>query len=141
MQRVSEWVIVVKRPMGILFSGISWREHATFIDMMMPTLYSANTLGWILIVLTHWHYSPQTDMSLNFDALFWVRADQYLLFLLNAACLAEKQQIPISKGSTDCLEFMYDDDRPLDQVFWNAANHNEMKKKQLCYFFILYVLL
>jgi hypothetical protein len=80
-------------------------------------------------------------MSLNFDALFWVRADQYLLFLLNAACLAEKQQISISKGSTDCLEFMYDDDRPLDQVFWNADNHNEMKKKQLCYFFILYVLL
>jgi hypothetical protein len=80
-------------------------------------------------------------MSLNFDTLFWVRADQYLLFLLNAACLAKKQQIPISKGPTYCLEFMYDDDLPLDQVFWNAANHNEMKKKQLCYFFILYVLL
>ena len=53
MQRVSEWVIVVKRQMGILFSGISWREHATFIDMMMPTVYTANTLGWIFIVLTH----------------------------------------------------------------------------------------
>jgi len=25
----------------------------------------------------------------------WFRANQYLLFLLNAACLAEKQQIPI----------------------------------------------
>jgi hypothetical protein len=46
-------VIVVKRQMGILFSGISWREHATFIDMMMPTVYTANTLGWIFIVLTH----------------------------------------------------------------------------------------
>jgi hypothetical protein len=44
MQRVSEWEIVVKRQMGILFSGISWREHVAFIDMMMPTLYSANTL-------------------------------------------------------------------------------------------------
>ena len=78
-------------------------------------------------------------MSLNFDTL--VRADQYLLFLLNAACLAEKKQIPMSKGPTDCLEFIYDDDLPLEEVFWNAANHNEMKKKQLCYFFILYVLL
>jgi hypothetical protein len=141
MQRVSEWVIVVKRQMGILFSGISWREHVTFIDMMMPTLYSANTIGWIFIVLIHWHYSPRTDMSLNFVTLFWVRADYSLLFLLNVACLAEKQQIPISKGSTDCLEFMYDDDLPLDQVFWNAANHNEMNKKQLCYFSIIYVLL
>ena len=37
--RVSEWVIVVKLQIGILFSGISWREHVTFIDMMMSTLY------------------------------------------------------------------------------------------------------
>jgi hypothetical protein len=29
------------------------------------------------------------------DTLFWFRANQSLLFLLNAACLAEKQQIPI----------------------------------------------
>ena len=29
------------------------------------------------------------------DTLSWLRANQYLLFLLNAACLAEKQQIPI----------------------------------------------
>jgi hypothetical protein len=27
--------------------------------------------------------------------LFWFQANQYLLFLLNAACLSEKQQIPI----------------------------------------------
>jgi hypothetical protein len=26
----------------------------------------------------------------------WIRANQYMIFLLNAACLAEKQQIPIS---------------------------------------------
>jgi hypothetical protein len=34
-------------------------------------------------------------MSLHSDTLFWFRANQPLLFLLNAACLAEKQQIPI----------------------------------------------
>ena len=35
------------------------------------------------------------DMSLHSDTLFWFRANQSLLFLLNAAFLAEKQQIPI----------------------------------------------
>jgi hypothetical protein len=34
-------------------------------------------------------------MSLHSDILFWFRADQSLLQLLNAACLAEKQHIPI----------------------------------------------
>ena len=37
------------------------------------------------------------DMSLHLDTLFWFQANSSLLFLfLNAACLAEKQQIPIS---------------------------------------------
>ena len=39
---------------------------------------------------SHW-----VDMSLHSDTLFWFRANQSLLFLLNAAFLAEKQQIPI----------------------------------------------
>jgi hypothetical protein len=34
-------------------------------------------------------------MSLHLGTLFWFRANQSLLFLLNAVCLAEKQQIPI----------------------------------------------
>jgi hypothetical protein len=34
-------------------------------------------------------------MSLHSDKLFWFWANQYLLFLLNAVCLVEKQQIPI----------------------------------------------
>ena len=66
-------------------------------------------------------------MSIHSDTLFWFRANQSLIFLLNAVCLAEKQHILISKGSTD-------DDLPLYQLFWNSANYNEMKKKQLCYF-------
>jgi hypothetical protein len=33
-------------------------------------------------------------MSLHSDTLFWFWANQSLLLLLNAACLAEKQQIP-----------------------------------------------
>jgi hypothetical protein len=34
-------------------------------------------------------------MSLHSDTFFWFRANQSLLFLYNAACLVEKQQIPI----------------------------------------------
>ena len=34
-------------------------------------------------------------MSLYSDILFWFRANESLLFLVNAACLAEKQHIPI----------------------------------------------
>ena len=34
-------------------------------------------------------------MSLHSNTLFWFRAYQSLLFLFNAAFLAEKQQIPI----------------------------------------------
>ena len=39
--------------------------------------------------------SPQEDMPLDPDTFFWLWADQSLLLLLNALCLAEKQQIPI----------------------------------------------
>jgi hypothetical protein len=39
--------------------------------------------------------SLQVDMLLHSDTLFWLRANKSLLFLLNAACLAKKQQIPI----------------------------------------------
>jgi len=34
-------------------------------------------------------------LSLHSDILSWFRANQFLLFLLNAVCLTEKQQIPI----------------------------------------------
>jgi hypothetical protein len=44
---------------------------------------------------THWNNSPRIDMSLHSNTLSWFRANQSLLFLLNAACLAEQQHIPI----------------------------------------------
>jgi hypothetical protein len=52
-------------------------------------------LSWVFIVLAHWNNSLWVDMSLHLDTLFWFRAIQSLLFLLTAACLEEKQQIPI----------------------------------------------
>ena len=63
--------------------------------MMMSALYSTNTLSWIFIMLAHWNNSSRVDMSLHSDTLFWLRTNQYFPFLLNVACLAEKQQIPI----------------------------------------------
>jgi hypothetical protein len=47
----------------------------------------------------NWNNSPRIDMSLHSDTLFWFRANRPLLFLLNAACLAEKQQIRTSSSS------------------------------------------
>ena len=52
-------------------------------------------LSSIFIVLAHWNNSLRVDMLLNSDILSWYRTDQSLLFLINAAYLAEKQQIPI----------------------------------------------
>ena len=54
------------------------------------------TCHWIIIVLVHWNNSARDTMLLHSDTLFWFRANQYLLLLLNAVCLTEKQQIPIS---------------------------------------------
>ena len=45
------------------------------------------------LLLAHWNNSLRVDMLHHLDTLFWFRAIQYLLLLLNAVCLAEKQQI------------------------------------------------
>ena len=61
-------------------------------------------LSWIFIVLAHWNNSPRIDISLHLDTLsrFW--ANQSLLFLLNAVCLAEKPQIPILVFAFFCFD-------------------------------------
>ena len=67
-----------------------------FNEMMIRSaLYQTNTLSWIFIVLAHWINSLRVDMLFHSGTLSLFRANQSLLFLLNAACLAEKQQIPI----------------------------------------------
>jgi hypothetical protein len=62
------------------------------------------SVGWIRFVVSyiagllqcsHWNNSLWVDMSQHSDTLSWFRVNQSLLFLLNAVCLAEKQQIPI----------------------------------------------
>ena len=91
---VSEWLLFnVSSAIFQLYYG---ENKLIFNEMMMRSaLFQTNTLSWIFIVLAHWNNSPWSDMSLLSDTLFWFRANQSLLFLLNAACLVEKQQIPI----------------------------------------------
>jgi len=49
-----------------------------------------------LLVLARWNNIPRVDnMSLLSDTSTWFRAIQFLLKLLNAACLVEKQQMLI----------------------------------------------
>ena len=78
-------------------SGISPREQSTSDEMMMMSALHWTNTRWIFIVLANWNKSPLVDMSLHSDTLSWIRANPSLLLLLSVACLAEKQQIPISQ--------------------------------------------
>ena len=89
---MSEWVIVAYRKLQLYYDENKW----IFNEMMKRSaLHQTNTLSWICIVyLTE--TSPQIEMLSSSDTLFWYQANQSLLFLLNAAFLAEKQQMQIA---------------------------------------------
>jgi hypothetical protein len=91
---VSDWLLInANSAIFLLYHG---ENKLIFNEMMTRSaLYYTNTLSWIFIVLDNWNNSPRIDMSLHSDTLSRFRANQSLLFLLNAVCLAEKQQIPI----------------------------------------------
>jgi hypothetical protein len=79
-----------------IFQPNHGENKLTLNEMMMrSTLYWTNPLYGFFIVLAQWNNSPRIDMSPHSDSLSWFRANQSLLFLLNAACLVEKQQIPV----------------------------------------------
>ena len=46
-------------------------------------------------MLTYWNNSTRIDMSPHSETLSWFRANHSLIYLLNAVCLAKKQQILI----------------------------------------------
>ena len=92
---LSEWLLLNAN--SAIFQLYHGENKLIFNEMMMRfALYQINTLSWIFIVLAHWNNSPRIDMypHSESDTLYWFRATQSLLFLLNAACLVEKQQIP-----------------------------------------------
>ena len=75
---------------------IYYNENKLFFnEMLRSTLYQTNTLGYIFTMIAHWNNSLQIDMLLHSDTLSWFWAKHSLLLLLNAAYLAEKQQILI----------------------------------------------
>ena len=84
---VSEW---------LLFNAISaivqlyYGENKLITNemMMRSALFLTNTMSWIWIVLAHWNNNPRVEMLLYSDTWFWFRANQYFLFLRNAACLS-----------------------------------------------------
>ena len=58
----------------------------TLIDWLFGWLLFNANLG--IFQLYHWNNSPRVDMLLHSEILFWFRANQSLIFLLNAACLS-----------------------------------------------------
>ena len=77
------------------FSAKSWREVTFSWDDDEVRFVLDQHIELDLIMLAHWNDIPRVDMLLHSDTLFWFRANQSVLLLLSAACLAEKQHIPI----------------------------------------------
>ena len=87
------------------FSAISWQEQVNFQwndDEVSFVLDHHAELDIVLHVARwQWHNSLCISvpllysLSLHLDTVSWFWANQSLPFLLNATCLAEKQQIPI----------------------------------------------
>ena len=96
-------------------------------------------LGWIFIVLTHWNNSPRVEMSLHSDTLFWFRASQSLLFLLNAAYLAEKHKIKTLKflvwPDLSCVLTIYHTrGEHANHYATNTVANIESRSHHLCYY-------
>jgi len=90
-----------------IFLAISWREQVNFQWDDDKVRFVLDQHAELLFkVLAHWNNSPRVGMSLHSATWFWFRANQSLLLLLNAACLAEKQQIPFYSLWFDPIELL-----------------------------------
>ena len=79
-----------------IFQPNHGENKLTLNEMMMrSTLYWTNTLSWIFYSASSMKQQSTDRHVPHSDSLSWFRANQSLLFLLNAACLVEKQQIPV----------------------------------------------
>jgi len=72
-----------------------------FLEMMRSALYYNNTLNWIFLVQANWNNHLRIDMSPYSNTLSRFPANPALS--PNAACLSEKQQIPILQSLVKCL--------------------------------------
>ena len=92
---VSEWLLFNTN--SAIFQLYQDENKLIFNEMMTKSaLYYINMRNCIFIVIALRKNSTRIDMWPHSDKLSWFWVNQSLLFLLNAARLAEKQQIPIS---------------------------------------------
>jgi hypothetical protein len=100
------------------------------------------------IVLVHWNNSPQVDMSVHTDTLSWLRANQFLFLLLNAACLDEKQQILILYSGMTLLRQFVIQNVNCSLIFFYRNMHDEcwqwinsvIKWRKKCSFLLKYMI-
>jgi hypothetical protein len=86
-----EWVPPSEAEMKVIEAR---RERTDKISQLMGE-YLLKGYKMLGIVCDICEVRPRVDMTLHLETSFWFRAKQSLPFLLNAACLAEKQHIPI----------------------------------------------
>ena len=97
MIMIKEWVLF--NPSSAICQLYHGENNLIYNEMMMRSaLYYINMLSWIFIKLGHGNNSPQIDMSPPLGNIILIPSQPVFLFLLNVACLAEKQRIPISKS-------------------------------------------
>jgi hypothetical protein len=84
---LNELLLVREQPFNLKGGyGFQWDDdEIRFVLDQHAELYSASTLK----------QQSADKRSLHSNTLFWFRANKSLIFLLNAACLAEKQHISI----------------------------------------------
>ena len=91
----SKWLLFNTN--SAIFQLYHGENKLTFKEMMMrSTLYWTNTLSWIFSASSLKQQSVDRHVTPLGHITSWFWANQSLLFLLNVACLEEKQQIPIS---------------------------------------------
>jgi hypothetical protein len=90
----------------------------------------------LTLPLARWANNSQwVDMSLHSDTLFWFRANQSLLFLLNAAFLAEKQQI------TNVIFFCLTRPQFVPTIYRTWGEHaNHYATDAVPYFYFLFII-
>ena len=84
---LNELLLVREQPFNLKGGyGFQWDDdEIRFVLDQHAELYSASSLK----------QQSADKRSLHSNTLFWFRANKSLIFLLNAACLAEKQHISI----------------------------------------------
>jgi len=83
VESMSEWLLFNTH--SAIFQLYHGETKLIFNERMMwSALYKSNTLSLICIMVAHWNNSMRIKMSLHSDTVSWFRANQSLLFLLDA---------------------------------------------------------